>query len=210
MKINENLLKTIKNLIFPSVSLIISLVLYFVFVVPFNNYQNSFPALKSDYENSIKILSSNLIVLKKANESSEKLSKLLPILRSLVPDSANPSDIVGEIINNASESRLRSVDENRSITNPENDKKKLMEVRFNGRFPGMASSISFLKEIATSKEKLIKISRLELTNIPEELFTRVSFNAFSIYAGATPKKPFESPIEDLFSDSKFMELFNSF
>jgi hypothetical protein len=210
MKITETTLKTLKNLITPLVCLIVSLVLYFVFISPYNSYKSTFENLKSDYERSISNLNSNLVVLKKASENKEKLEKLSPALKSLVPDTANASDLVGLIDKEANNFRFRSVDENRNITSNENDAKKLIEVRFNGRSPGMASSINFLKKLATNNEKLIKITRLELTNIPEELFTRVSFNAFSIYSSTAPKTNIEDPLLNVFEDSKFNSLVSSF
>jgi hypothetical protein len=181
-----------------------------VFISPYNSYKDSFGELSLGYNKSIDTLNKNIEVLKKASENKEKLSKLEPALKSLVPDSANASDLVGLVDNEANNFRFRNVDENRNITSTENDSKKLIEVRFNGRSPGMASSINFLKSLTNSKEKLIKITRLELTNIPEELFTRVSFNAFSLYASPAPKSTIESPLDNVFEDSKFNELLNSF
>lgn len=210
MNISAATLKTLKNLIIPFVSLLLSLVLYFIFISPFNTYRNSFQDLSNSYAKSIDTLKKNIEILKKASENKDKLSKLEPALKSLVPDSANASDLVGLIDNQANTFRFRNVDENRNITSTENDSKKLIEVRFNGRSPGMASSINFLKSLSSSKEKLIKITRLELTNIPEELFTRVSFNAFSLYASPAPRTTVDTPLDNVFEDQKFNELLNSF
>jgi len=185
-------------------------VLYFVFIRPYTVYADSFLDLKSKNELSIKTLTNNLEIIQKASENKEKLQKFDTALVSLVPESANASDLVGLIDRNANEFRLRTVDENRNITNQDNDKKRLIEVRFNGKAPGMGSSINFLKSMVTNNQKLIKISKLELTNVPEELYTRISFNAFSIYASPTPSYTIETPIEDLFLDTKFNEMLNSF
>lgn len=210
MNISAAALKTLKNLVIPLICLLLSLVLYFVFINPYNTYRDSFQDLSNGYTKSIDTLKKNIEILKKASENKEKLVKLEPALKSLVPDSANASDLVGLIDKQANTFRFRNVDENRNITSNENDAKKLIEVRFNGRSPGMASSINFLKSLANSKEKLIKITRLELTNIPEELFTRVSFNAFSLYASPAPRTTTETPLENVFEDQKFIDLLNSF
>lgn len=210
MNISAAALKTLKNLVIPLICLLLSLVLYFVFINPYNTYRDSFQDLSNGYTKSIDTLKKNIEILKKASENKEKLVKLEPALKSLVPDSANASDLVGLVDNQANTFRFRNVDENRNITSNENDAKKLIEVRFNGRSPGMASSINFLKSLANSKEKLIKITRLELTNIPEELFTRVSFNAFSLYASPAPRTTTETPLENVFEDQKFIDLLNSF
>ncbi len=210
MNISAAALKTLKNLVIPLICLLLSLVLYFVFINPYNTYRDSFQDLSNGYTKSIDTLKKNIEILKKASENKEKLVKLEPALKSLVPDSANASDLVGLIDKQANTFRFRNIDENRNITSNENDAKKLIEVRFNGRSPGMASSINFLKSLANSKEKLIKITRLELTNIPEELFTRVSFNAFSLYASPAPRTTTETPLENVFEDQKFIDLLNSF
>jgi len=210
MNISAAALKTLKNLVIPLICVLLSLVLYFVFINPYNTYRDSFQDLSNGYTKSIDTLKKNIEILKKASENQEKLVKLEPALKSLVPDSANASDLVGLIDKQANTFRFRNIDENRNITSNENDAKKLIEVRFNGRSPGMASSINFLKSLANSKEKLIKITRLELTNIPEELFTRVSFNAFSLYASPAPRTTTETPLENVFEDQKFIDLLNSF
>jgi len=209
MNISETLLKTLKHLIFPLISLLISLVLYFVFISPFSSYISSFETLRQSYEKSNSNLQANIKVLEKVRNNQENILKLQENLKSLVPESANPSEITGLIDNQADAFRFRSTDENRSITSAENDRNKLIEVRYNGRSPGVASSINFLKALTINNEKLIKITRLELTNNPEELFTRISFNAFSIFSQATPKVSNETPIIDLFEDSNFMKLLNS-
>jgi hypothetical protein len=210
MNLSDAALKTLKNLIVPFVSFILILVLYFIFIGPYSTYAFSFPELKSKNELSIKILTTNLEIIQKASENKEKLQKLDTSLISLVPDSANASDLVGLIDKNANEYRLRTVDENRNVTNQENDKNRLIEVRFNGKAPGMGSSINFLKSMVTNNQKLIKISKLDLTNVPEELYTRISFNAFSIYSSPIPAYSTETPIENIFEDKKFIDLLNTF
>jgi hypothetical protein len=117
---------------------------------------------------------------------------------------------VGFIEKKATEFRFRSIDENRSVTSSENDKKKLIEVRFNGRSPGMYSSINFLKSLVLNNSKLVKVVKLELTNVPNELFTRVSFNALSIYSPNPNKLNIETPIENLFQDPNFVNLLKNY
>jgi hypothetical protein len=210
MNISETLLKTLNHLLIPIISLVLSLVLYFVFINPYNSYSASFDAMMNSYEKSNQELENNLKVLNQASEKKEKLEKFNSNLRSLVPDSANPSDVVGMIDKNANNLKFRTIDENRSISSQENDKKRLIEVRFNGRSPGIATSINFLKSLTTDRGKLIKITKVELTNIPEELFTRVSFNAYSIFAPPAVNVAVETPIQNVFADEKFVKLLDSF
>lgn len=210
MNNSETINKILKNLIFPFVSILVIIALYFVFINPYFNYQRNFESIKSGYENSNEILKTNLALLEKVNSSAEKLAKLDIALQSLVPDTANPSDLVGLIDKTSSEFRFGSVDENRNITSIENDRNQVIQVSFNGKSPGIVSSVGFIKSLATSKTKLIKITKLQLTNNPEELHTRVSFNAFSIYANPVPLSTPETPIVDYFEDPKFIELLNSF
>jgi len=178
MNYSESLNKILKNLLFPLISFLVIVVLYFVFINPYFTYQSNFESIKNGYEKSNETLKENLILLEKVNSDIEKLRKLETGLISLVPDSANPSDLVGLIEKTSTEFRFGSVDENRNITSIENDKKQLIQVSFNGKSPGIVSSVSFIKSLLSSKTKLIKITKLQLTNNPEELHTRVSFNAF--------------------------------
>lgn len=210
MKISVNLSKTLKNLVIPIVSLISCIALFLIFITPYDEYVADFSRMKSNLETTNNNLSSNLKILEQTRQNKDKINKLKNSLVSLVPDTANPSDLVGLIDKNSNEYRFRTVDENRSMGNPENDKNKLMEVRFNGKSPGMNSSINFLKSLLINKSKLVKIIKLELTNVPEELFTRVSFNAFSIYASPPVKESIETPLEDLFADPEFMKILGTY
>lgn len=210
MNTSESLNKVLKNLIFPFISLLVSIILYFVFINPYFTYEANFENLKLSLEDSIKVLTSNLATLEKGNEDTAKLENLNTGLKSLVPDSANPSDLVGLIGDKSTEFRFSNVEENRNISSPENDTSRLIQVSFNGRSPGIVSSVNFIKDLTNSQEKLIKITKLELTNNPEELFTRVSFNAFSIYASPVPAYNSETPLVNNFDDAKFIELLNTF
>jgi hypothetical protein len=210
MKVGDSFVKILKNLIFPFVSALISIVLFFIFINPFYTYRDSFESLKLENEQTISVLTNNLKILEQVSANREKLDKLSPALKSLIPDSANASDLVGLIDKEANNFRFRSIEENRNVTGVENDQKRLIEVRFNGRSPGMVSSINFLNSLNTNQEKIIKISTLELTNVPDELYTRVSFNAFSIYASPLPRTSVETPLINLFENPKFNNLLNSF
>lgn len=210
MNFSETLLKTLNHLLIPIISFVLSLVLFFIFINPYNSYSSSFEQMKSSYEKTNQELKDNLVLLNQASTKKEKLEKFNSNLKSLVPDSANPSDVVGMIDKNANNLKFRAIDENRSISSQENDRKKLIEVRFNGRSPGIATSINFLKSLATDRNKLIKITKVELTNIPEELFTRVSFNAYSIFATPVSTVTIETPIDNVFADEKFVKILDSF
>jgi len=210
MNRNENFNKTLKNLIIPIISFFSSVVLFLVFINPYNEYLAEFDNMRGELISTNKILENNLNVLQQATQNKDKLQKLDKDLISLIPDNANPSDLVGFIEKKATEFRFRSIDENRSVTSSENDKKKLIEVRFNGRSPGMNSSINFLKSLVLNNSKLVKVVKLELTNVPNELFTRVSFNALSIYSPNPNKLNIETPIENLFQDPNFVNLLKNY
>lgn len=210
MKISELNNKLLKKLIFPVSSLIISLSLYFIFINSYLKNLATFDETKVNHENSINTLKSNLAVLETAEQKKDKILKLDDGLKSLIPESANPSDTVGLVGKKSEEFRFRTVDENRSVNSPENTKNNLIEIRFNGRSPGMASSISFINSLVRSKVKLIKLTSLELTNVPDELYTRVSFNAFSIFSPSIPNFSMETPLENVFEDEKFMNMLNNF
>jgi len=210
MNRNENFNKTLKNLIIPIISFFSSVVLFLVFINPYNEYLAEFDNMRGELISTNKILENNLNVLQQATQNKDKLQKLDKDLISLIPDNANPSDLVGFIEKKATEFRFRSIDENRSVTSSENDKKKLIEVRFNGRSPGMYSSINFLKSLVLNNSKLVKVVKLELTNVPNELFTRVSFNALSIYSPNPNKLNIETPIENLFQDPNFVNLLKNY
>lgn len=210
MNISETLLKTLNHLIIPIVSMILSLILFFVFINPYNNYLASFDEMKSGYETSINTISKNLAILKRSRDDFSKLEKFDMSLKSLVPDTANPSELVGLIDSKTEEFRFRTIDENRSVTSRENDRNFLIEVRFNGSSPGIVSTNNFLKSLLTDKTKLFKITSLQITNIPEELTTRVSFSAFSIYAPPFPQFSLETPLENVYADEKFTSLLETF
>jgi hypothetical protein len=210
MNYSNTLNKILKNLLAPFLCFLTSITLYFIFISPYFSYLGNFDSMKSGYENSIKTLSNNLSILDKVSQNLSKLEKMDTALKSLVPDSANPSDLVGLIDKTSTDFRFGSVEENRNISSSENDKNQLIQVSFNGKSPGIVSSVSFIKSLLNSELKLIKITQLQLTNNPEELHTRVSFNAFSVFAPPLPAYTSETPLDDFFVDSNFNEFLNSF
>ena len=195
----------LKYLIFPVIS-IISMVFMYVLVI------SPYLSLKSDFENSMASkealyskLENKVVVLKKARSDSANLKKYQDKLIQLVPNEETPAVLVGLLDSTSSETGFTRIDENKNVVDQNNEKKGLIEVKFNGRTVGPLSAKNFVEKLNNSKNKIINLRGIELYDDSENRYLRVSFTATTIFTKAKVSVLPEEPVIDIFNDSKFIE-----
>jgi hypothetical protein len=97
------------------------------------------------------------------------------------------------------------VEENKNVVSPENAKKKISEVRFNGKTAGMLSAVNFISEVTYFPTKVFNITKLEITNNYDDKFTRVSFNAISNYNPDKAVINIEASVTDYLNNKSFVD-----
>lgn len=205
MNIKIDFSKILNDLIIPLISLTLILVLFFIFINPYLNLNRSFKTDKPMLEKEILDLNLKKGILSKTKAESDKLKKYESILNSLVPNDANASDLVGVLDQLSRGTNFSTVEENKNIVSNENSKKRLNEVKFNGKTAGMTSAVAFIEKVTSYPTKIFNISKLEITNNFDERFTRVSFSALSAYNPDKAILNIEAPISDLLNDKIFIE-----
>jgi Tfp pilus assembly protein PilO len=195
----------LKYLIFPIIS-IISMVFMYVLVI------SPYLSLKSDFENSMASeealyskLENKVVVLKKARSDSANLKKYQDKLVQLVPNEETPAVLVGLLDSTSSETGFTRIDENKNVVDQNNEKKGLIEVKFNGRTVGPLSAKNFVEKLNNSKNKIINLKGIELYDDSENRYLRVSFTATTIFTKTKVSVIPEEPVIDIFNDNKFIE-----
>jgi hypothetical protein len=197
--------KLLNDLIIPIISLTISLILFFIFIGPFLSLNSSFKKDKVDFEVMIADLETKKKILENTRANLETLKKYETRLNSLVPTDANASDLVGVLDTLSRVNNFTVVEENKNVVSPENAKKRISEVRFNGKTAGMLSAVNYISEVYGYPTKVFNITKLEITNNYDEKFTRVSFNAISNYNPDKGVVNVESPVVDFLSNKAFID-----
>jgi len=195
----------LKYLIFPVISIISMVFMYILVISPYLS-------LKSDFENSMASkealyskLENKVVVLKKARSDSANLKKYQDKLIQLVPNEETPAVLVGLLDSTSSETGFTRIDENKNVVDQNNEKKGLIEVKFNGRTVGPLSAKNFVEKLNNSKNKIINLKGIELYDDSENRYLRVSFTATTIFTKAKVSVLPEEPVIDIFNDSKFIE-----
>ena len=209
MNLKIDFSKLLNDLIIPIVSLTLILVLYFVFINPYLTLNRSFKTDKPMLEKEILDLNLKKEILIRTKSESEKLKKYETLLNSLVPNDANASDLVGVLDVLSRSTNFSTVEENKNIVSNENSKKRLNEVKFNGKTAGMTSAVAFIEKVTCYPTKIFNISKLEITNNFDEKFTRVSFSALSAYNPDKAVLNIEAPVIDFLNDKVFLDQMES-
>jgi len=209
MNLKIDFSKLLNDLIIPIVSLTLILVLYFVFINPYLTLNRSFKTDKPMLEKEILDLNLKKEILIRTKSESEKLKKYETLLNSLVPNDANASDLVGVLDVLSRSTNFSTVEENKNIVSNENSKKRLNEVKFNGKTAGMTSAVAFIEKVTGYPTKIFNISKLEITNNFDEKFTRVSFSALSAYNPDKAVLNIEAPVIDFLNDKVFLDQMES-
>lgn len=197
--------KLLNELIIPIISLTITLILYFIFIGPYLSLNSSFKKDKIDFEAMITGMEVKKKILVDTRTNLETLKKYEARLNSLVPTDANASDLVGVLDTLSRVNNFSVVEENKNVVSPENTKKKISEVRFNGKTAGMLSAVNFISEVTYFPTKVFNITKLEITNNYDDKFTRVSFNAVSNYNPDKAVVNIEAGVTDYLNNKSFVE-----
>lgn len=205
MNLRIDITKLLNHLIIPISSLIFIIVMYFIFIGPYLNQRSNFSRDEETLNSKIKILEEKKQILQKARESKEKLTSYRNVLNTLVPKEASASDLVGVLDVLSKSNNFTNVEENKNVISPENARKRIVEIRFNGRTASVATALKFLDDIHKYPSKQFSLNRVEITANPEERFARVSFNSFSTFNSEVATYLPESPVVDILSNKTLME-----
>ncbi len=195
----------LKYLIFPVISLVSMLVMYILIISPYLTLKSEFESTMASNEALYTKLESKLGVLKKARSDSANLKKYQQKLVQLVPDEETPAVLVGILDSVSSQTGFTKTDENKNVVDQSNEKKGLIEVKFNGRTVGPLSAKNFVEKLNNSKDKIINLKGIELYDDSENRYLRVSFTASTIFTKAKVSVIPDEPVIDIFNDSKFIE-----
>jgi hypothetical protein len=197
--------KLLNDLIIPIISVTITLILYFIFIGPYLTLNSTFKKDKIDFEAMITGMEAKKKILSDTRSNLETLKKYESRLTSLVPTGANASDLVGVLDTLSRVNNFSVVEENKNVVSPENAKKKISEVRFNGKTAGMLSAVNFISEVTYFPTKVFNITKLEITNNYDDKFTRVSFNAISNYNPDKAVINIEASVTDYLNNKSFVD-----
>jgi hypothetical protein len=197
--------KLLNDLIIPIISVTITLILYFIFIGPYLTLNSTFKKDKIDFEAMITGMEAKKKILSDTRSNLETLKKYESRLTSLVPTGANASDLVGVLDTLSRVNNFSVVEENKNVVSPENAKKKISEVRFNGKTAGMLSAVNFISEVTYFPTKVFNITKLEITNNYDDKFTRVSFNAISNYNPDKAIINIEASVTDYLNNKSFVD-----
>ena len=197
--------KLLNDLIIPIISVTITLILYFIFIGPYLTLNSTFKKDKIDFEAMITGMEAKKKILSDTRSNLETLKKYESRLTSLVPTDANASDLVGVLDTLSRVNNFSVVEENKNVVSPENAKKKISEVRFNGKTAGMLSAVNFISEVTYFPTKVFNITKLEITNNYDDKFTRVSFNAISNYNPDKAIINIEASVTDYLNNKSFVD-----
>ncbi len=197
--------KLLNDLIIPIISVTITLILYFIFIGPYLTLNSTFKKDKIDFEAMITGMEAKKKILSDTRSNLETLKKYESRLTSLVPTDANASDLVGVLDTLSRVNNFSVVEENKNVVSPENAKKKISEVRFNGKTAGMLSAVNFISEVTYFPTKVFNITKLEITNNYDDKFTRVSFNAISNYNPDKAVINIEASVTDYLNNKSFVD-----
>jgi hypothetical protein len=194
-------IEILKNTIVPASCFILSVVLFFIFVSPFQRYSSNFDSLEQSLSSEIDILKKNKDLVVKARTSSVELQKVSDQLITYVSTNPNPALVSGILQELALKNNFTNVDENRNI---EGSEQNLIQVRFNGRAPGLTTTANFLNQIDASKDSLYAVFNLDISGISGDTeFTRVSFTTQTIYDTSKNISDFLTPIPDVLSSQSY-------
>lgn len=197
--------KLLNDLIIPIISVTITLILYFIFIGPYLTLNSTFKKDKIDFEAMITGMEVKKKILADTRSNLATLQKYESRLTSLVPTDANASDLVGVLDTLSRVNNFSVVEENKNVVSPENAKKKISEVRFNGKTAGMLSAVNFISEVTYFPTKVFNITKLEITNNYDDKFTRVSFNAISNYNPDKAVINIEASVTDYLNNKSFVD-----
>ena len=187
----------------------IILVMYFIFIGPYLNLNKEFKTEKEILDGQISSLEAKKDILSNSRKKIDVLRKYDAQLNSLVPSDSNASDLVGVLDILSRTNNFTVVEENKNAVSTENSKKRLNEVRFNGKTIGMTSAVKFISDASNYPTKIFNIVKLEITNNFEEKFTRVSFNAFSSYNPDKAVVSVDAPVVDYLNNKSFVDTMES-
>jgi len=197
----------LKNTIVPASCFILSIVLFFIFVAPFQRYSSNFDSLEQSLRSEIDILNKNKNLVVKARESSSELQRVSDQLITYVSTNPNPALVSGILQELALKNNFSNVDENRNI---EGSEQNLIQVRFNGRAPGLTTTANFLNQIDATKDSLYAVFNLDINGISEEAqFIRVSFTTQTIYDTSKTISNFLTPIPEVIDTNSYLRFKDS-
>lgn len=157
--------------------------------------------LEQSLSSEIDILKKNKDIVVKARTSSVELQKVSDQLITYVSTNPNPALVSGILQELALKNNFTNVDENRNI---EGSEQNLIQVRFNGRAPGLTTTANFLNQIDASKDSLYAVFNLDISGTSGDTeFTRVSFTTQTIYDTSKNISNFLTPIPDVLSSQSY-------
>lgn len=197
--------KYLKYMIIPFISITSMIVMYVLVISPYLT-------LVSDFENSVSSketlylkLENKLAILKRVRNDSSNLKSYQEKLIQLVPSEETPAVLVGLLDSISAQTGFTKIDENKNVVDQNNEKKGLIEVKFNGRTVGPLSAKNFVEKLNNSKNKIINLKSIELYDDKENKYLRVSFTAMTIFTKFKASVLADEPVIDIINDTKFIE-----
>lgn len=197
--------KYLKYMIIPFISITTMIVMYVLVISPYLT-------LVSDFENSVSSketlylkLENKLAILKRVRNDSSNLKSYQEKLIQLVPSEETPAVLVGLLDSISAQTGFTKIDENKNVVDQNNEKKGLIEVKFNGRTVGPLSAKNFVEKLNNSKNKIINLKSIELYDDKENKYLRVSFTAMTIFTKFKASVLADEPVIDIINDTKFIE-----
>lgn len=200
------IVEILKNTIVPASCLILALILFVIFIAPYQRYSTEFESKEQSLKSEIEVLSKNKDILVKARDSKEDLDKVLEQLNIFVPSERKPA-IVSDILQNLGTANNFIIDVNQVA---ESSEANLIEVRFNGRAPGLTTTANFLSQIDSTKNSLYAVFNLALNDQPDSQITRVSFTTQTIFDTSKSVNNVLTPIPDILTSENYIRFRDKF
>lgn len=200
------IVEILKNTIVPASCLILALILFVIFIAPYQRYSSEFESKEQSLKSEIEVLSKNKDILVKARDSKEDLDKVLEQLNIFVPSERKPA-IVSDILQNLGTANNFIIDVNQVA---ESSEANLIEVRFNGRAPGLTTTANFLSQIDSTKNSLYAVFNLALNEQPDSQITRVSFTTQTIFDTSKSVNNVLTPIPDILTSENYIRFRDKF
>lgn len=205
MNLKINFSKLLLDLLLPILSLMLIVIMYFIFIGPYLTNRSTISSQESSLNEKIKLLEEKKAVLENARENRSKLESYRSSLNKIVPDDANASDLVGVLDVLSKANSFTNVEENKNVISNENTRRRVVEIRFNGRTQSVATALKFLEDVYKYPGKQFSLNRVELTANPEERFSRISFNSYSPFNPDRVSYMPDSPVNDILSNKSITE-----
>jgi len=200
------IVEILKNTIVPASCLILALILFVIFIAPYQRYSSEFESKEQSLKSEIEVLSKNKDILVKARDSKDDLDKVLEQLNLFVPSERKPA-IVSDILQNLGTANNFIIDVNQVA---ESSEANLIEVRFNGRAPGLTTTANFLSQIDSTKNSLYAVFNLALNEQPDSQITRVSFTTQTIFDTSKSVNNVLTPIPDILTSENYIRFRDKF